>query len=194
MMPLRHCDARPGRVGKEVLRLTGVEDVGREGERGGQTRTLDRLRVGDVWRVEDRLAEESSGNGGRVSMDDEGGGTERVDTVAGCVGGVANYSQKAGAGEEGVVEMVEIGETGSAVDRQTAGLSVVTGGAGDRGFQEEIQNAVYKISKENDIPLKQWFQLLYEILLGTKEGPRMGTFIKLYGLKEVKKLNAEKID
>lgn len=142
MMPLRHCDARPGRVGKEVLRLTGVEDVGREGERGGQTRTLDRLRVGDVWRVEDRLAEESSGNGERVSMDDEGGGTERVDTVAGCVGGVANYSQKAGAGEEGVVEMVEIGETGSAVDRQTAGLSVVTGGAGDRGFQEEIQNAV----------------------------------------------------
>ena len=59
---------------------------------------------------------------------------------------------------------------------------------------EEIQNAVYKISKENDIPLKQWFQLLYEILLGTKEGPRMGTFIKLYGLKEVKKLIAEKID
>ena len=59
---------------------------------------------------------------------------------------------------------------------------------------EEIQNAVYKISKENDIPLKQWFQLLYEILLGTKEGPRMGTFIKLYGLQEVKKLIAEKID
>ena len=58
---------------------------------------------------------------------------------------------------------------------------------------EDIQNAVYRISKENDIPLKQWFQLLYEILLGTKEGPRIGTFIKLYGLKEMKKLIVEKI-
>ena len=59
---------------------------------------------------------------------------------------------------------------------------------------EEIQNAVYQISKEHDIPLKQWFQLLYEILLGTKEGPRIGTFIKLYGLNEVKKLIADKIN
>ena len=53
---------------------------------------------------------------------------------------------------------------------------------------ETIQNAVYKIGKENNIPLKQWFQCLYEILLGTTEGPRIGTFIKFYGIEETRKL------
>ena len=58
---------------------------------------------------------------------------------------------------------------------------------------EDIQNTVYKISKDNNIPLKEWFQSLYEILLGTKEGPRIGTFIKLYGVKKIEKLIYEKI-
>ena len=58
---------------------------------------------------------------------------------------------------------------------------------------ETIQNAIYKIGKENNIPLKQWFQSLYEILLGTTEGPRIGSFIKFYGIKEIQKLILEKI-
>ena len=32
--------------------------------------------------------------------------------------------------------------------------------------------------------LKEWFSCLYEILLGQKEGPRMGTFIAIYGCNE----------
>jgi lysyl-tRNA synthetase class 1 len=58
---------------------------------------------------------------------------------------------------------------------------------------EKIQNAVYKIGKENNLELKQWFGSLYEILLGTKDGPRIGTFIKFYGLKETMQLISSKI-
>ena len=58
---------------------------------------------------------------------------------------------------------------------------------------DKIQNAVYKIGKENDVPLRQWFQCLYEVLLGTTEGPRVGTFIKFYGIKETRQLILEKI-
>ena len=58
---------------------------------------------------------------------------------------------------------------------------------------EDIQNAVYKVSKDHSIPLKQWFKLLYEVLLGTTVGPRIGTFIQLYGLNEIKILIAKKI-
>ena len=58
---------------------------------------------------------------------------------------------------------------------------------------EKIQNAIYKIGKENNIPLKQWFQSLYQILLGTTEGPRIGTFVKFYGISETQQLILEKI-
>jgi len=50
---------------------------------------------------------------------------------------------------------------------------------------ETIQNAVYEIGKRDAFPdLKSWFRALYEILLGQSEGPRMGSFIALYGLDE----------
>jgi lysyl-tRNA synthetase class 1 len=58
---------------------------------------------------------------------------------------------------------------------------------------EKIQNAIYKIGKDNNIELKQWFGSLYEILLGTSDGPRVGTFIKFYGLKETQQLILDKI-
>lgn len=47
---------------------------------------------------------------------------------------------------------------------------------------EEIQSQVFSIGKKYDYTnLRDWFQLLYETLLGQKTGPRMGSFIKLYG-------------
>lgn len=50
---------------------------------------------------------------------------------------------------------------------------------------ETIQNMIYEIGKSHGFEnLREWFGALYEILLGQKEGPRMGSFIKLYGLKE----------
>ncbi len=49
---------------------------------------------------------------------------------------------------------------------------------------EEIQNRVYAIGREaNYENLRDWFSCLYQILLGQTEGPRIGSFFKLYGLK-----------
>ncbi len=48
-----------------------------------------------------------------------------------------------------------------------------------------IQTQVYEVGKRHDFPdLRAWFKALYEILLGQSQGPRMGSFIALYGLEE----------
>tara|TARA_B100000029_G_scaffold449945_1_gene473566 strand:- start:3818 stop:5419 length:1602 start_codon:yes stop_codon:yes gene_type:complete len=50
---------------------------------------------------------------------------------------------------------------------------------------EDIQTILYSIGKkQNYSDLRDWFKALYEILLGQKEGPRMGSFIALYGITE----------
>ena len=50
---------------------------------------------------------------------------------------------------------------------------------------EEIQNLVYEIGKRPAFPeLKAWFKASYEVLLGQDQGPRLGTFIALYGIGE----------
>jgi lysyl-tRNA synthetase class 1 len=50
---------------------------------------------------------------------------------------------------------------------------------------EAIQTQVYEVGKRHDFPdLKSWFKALYEILLGQEQGPRMGSFIALYGMAE----------
>ncbi|MBC8158533.1 MAG: lysine--tRNA ligase, partial [Alphaproteobacteria bacterium] len=50
---------------------------------------------------------------------------------------------------------------------------------------EDIQTEVYEIGKRHDFAdLKSWFRALYETLLGQSQGPRMGSFIALYGVDE----------
>ncbi|MEY4672037.1 MAG: hypothetical protein RLZZ415_1916, partial [Pseudomonadota bacterium] len=39
--------------------------------------------------------------------------------------------------------------------------------------------------------LRDWFKCLYETLLGSSQGPRMGSFIALYGIANTRKLIAE---
>ena len=58
---------------------------------------------------------------------------------------------------------------------------------------EDIQNQVFEVGKahygkEN---LRTWFQALYETLLGSSQGPRMGSFIALYGIDNSRQLIAE---
>ncbi len=54
---------------------------------------------------------------------------------------------------------------------------------------EDIQTEVYEVGKRHQFEnLKDWFQCLYEVLLGQAQGPRMGSFIALYGLNETKEL------
>ena len=48
---------------------------------------------------------------------------------------------------------------------------------------EELQNIVFAIGNEHGFTnLREWFGSLYEVLLGQAQGPRMGSFIKLYGV------------
>ena len=48
---------------------------------------------------------------------------------------------------------------------------------------EEIQTIVFSVGKEmNYENLRDWFSVLYETVLGQSNGPRMGGFIKLYGI------------
>ena len=52
---------------------------------------------------------------------------------------------------------------------------------------ETLQTEVFAAAKENGYPkeeLRNWFQALYQILLGQNEGPRFGSFIQLYGRDE----------
>jgi lysyl-tRNA synthetase class 1 len=54
---------------------------------------------------------------------------------------------------------------------------------------EAIQFEIYEVGKRHDFAdLRAWFKALYEILLGQEQGPRMGTFVKLYGLDETRAL------
>jgi len=49
---------------------------------------------------------------------------------------------------------------------------------------EVIQNEVYAVGKDHAFePLRAWFAGLYEVLLGTSQGPRFGSFAAIYGLE-----------
>ncbi len=57
---------------------------------------------------------------------------------------------------------------------------------------EDIQNIVYEIGKTGGFAqLRDWFRALYETLLGSSQGPRMGSFIKLYGIANSRTLIAD---
>jgi lysyl-tRNA synthetase class 1 len=59
---------------------------------------------------------------------------------------------------------------------------------------EDIQNMVYEIGKNEAHgfgALRDWFKALYETLLGSEQGPRMGSFIALYGVANSRRLIAE---
>ena len=60
---------------------------------------------------------------------------------------------------------------------------------------EEIQTVVYSVGKENGYEknLRDWFKLIYEVLFGEVDGPRMGFFISFFGIKETINLIEEKI-
>jgi lysyl-tRNA synthetase, class I len=57
---------------------------------------------------------------------------------------------------------------------------------------EDIQTIVYEIGKTSGFEnLRDWFKALYETLLGSSAGPRMGSFIALYGIANTRKLIGE---
>ncbi len=52
---------------------------------------------------------------------------------------------------------------------------------------EDIQNTIYQIAKTNEIQPKEFFRVLYQIILGTSRGPKIGPFISDIGRKQVSK-------
>ena len=83
----------------------------------------------------------------------------------------------------------EAGEAAAltALDEELAATS-------DDATGEELQNIVYEIGKDPHYgfeTLRDWFKCLYETLLGSSQGPRMGSFIALYGIANTRKLIAE---
>ena len=60
---------------------------------------------------------------------------------------------------------------------------------------EEIQTHVYTVGKESGYEknLRDWFKLIYEVVFGEENGPRMGFFISFFGVKETIKLINDKI-
>ncbi len=60
---------------------------------------------------------------------------------------------------------------------------------------EEIQTLIYTTGKENGYTdnLRDWFKLIYEVVFGDENGPRMGFFISFFGINETKKLIENKI-
>lgn len=49
---------------------------------------------------------------------------------------------------------------------------------------EVLQSIVFACGRERFDPLRDWFTALYEVLLGTSQGPRFGGFIALYGIEQ----------
>ena len=61
---------------------------------------------------------------------------------------------------------------------------------------EEIQTIVYSVGKENGYEknLRDWFKLIYQVLFGDIDGPRMGFLSAFFGVKETVKLIKDKIN
>ncbi len=65
----------------------------------------------------------------------------------------------------------------------------------DKMKPEDIQTMIYSTGKENGYTenLRDWFKLIYEVVFGDENGPRMGFFISFFGVKETKDLILNKI-
>ena len=65
----------------------------------------------------------------------------------------------------------------------------------DKMSPEDIQTLIYSTGKENGYAdnLRDWFKLIYEVVFGDENGPRMGFFISFFGVKETTELLMNKL-
>lgn len=62
---------------------------------------------------------------------------------------------------------------------------------------DEYMTEVFSAGKENGYEkdeLRDWFQAIYEVCLGQTQGPRFGSFIQLYGVKDTAALIRDALD
>ena len=73
-------------------------------------------------------------------------------------------------------------------------LDALLAGTPEDASAEDLQTEVYEIGKREEFgfaSLRDWFRALYETLLGSSQGPRLGSFIALYGVANTRTLIAE---
>ncbi|MDC1125647.1 lysine--tRNA ligase [Candidatus Pelagibacter sp.] len=65
----------------------------------------------------------------------------------------------------------------------------------DEMSPEDIQTLIYSTGKEYGYAdnLRDWFKLIYEVVFGDENGPRMGFFISFFGVKETTELLMNKL-
>lgn len=58
-----------------------------------------------------------------------------------------------------------------------------------------LQNLVFQVGKNHGYEknMRDWFLALYQVLLGSDQGPRMGSFIALFGIENFVKLVGERV-
>ena len=81
-------------------------------------------------------------------------------------------------------------------DERTAIINLITDISSKKSElnTEEYQSLVYKYGKQvYPDNLRDWFIALYEILFGSKSGPRLGSLFNLYKKKKVLKILNEVI-
>ena len=66
----------------------------------------------------------------------------------------------------------------------------------DKMAPEDIQTNIFTVGKENGYKenLREWFKLIYEVVFGDENGPRMGFFISFFGVNETKELIRKKVE
>ena len=70
-------------------------------------------------------------------------------------------------------------------------LKILVDTLGSEEEPEDIQNTIYQIAKSNNVQPKDFFKILYQIILGTSRGPKIGPFISDIGRKQVAKTLSE---
>jgi lysyl-tRNA synthetase class 1 len=65
----------------------------------------------------------------------------------------------------------------------------------NKSSSEAIQTEIYELGKKHNFEnLRDFFKLIYQVLLGQDQGPRLGSFIKLYGIEKTINLIDNVID
>ena len=61
---------------------------------------------------------------------------------------------------------------------------------------EDLQTEIFTVGKNNGYKenLREWFKLIYQVVFGVENGPRLGFFISFFGIKEMISLIKEKIN
>ncbi len=72
-------------------------------------------------------------------------------------------------------------------------LKILSETLSSEGELDDIQNTIYQIAKSNNVQPRDFFKILYQIILGTPRGPKIGPFISDIGRKQVAKTIAEYI-